>query len=398
MLIINKLLAGLTHGNIKVTRGGGSSSGYDEQEEKKTENANRRIVSMRQKLAEISEEQFCVSKSKIDKIVAALEGGERRLDRCWAHVDMDQFYAACEIRHDASLKDIPFAVGGIGMISTASYAARKYGVRSAMPGYMGLKLCPNLKFVRADFEKYTSAAREVRQVLVEYDPTFISGGLDESYLDLTSVVRDRLANENSSQEINFSHDRAYQLILELANEIRERVKRVTSLSCSIGVGPNKMLAKVCSDFNKPDGCTALKFTRDAILSFVNELPVKKIPGIGRVTQALLAGIQIEQCGHLMSKRVELYHTFSTCSFLFFLRVGLGIGDADKEDPPEEGEVRRKGIGCERTFKASSDRNFLEQKLKDICSHLCEDMREESLSARHLTLKLKTGRFEVCRAL
>ena len=185
---------------------------------------------------------------------------------------------------------------------------------------------------------------------------------------------------------------AHEIIVELANEIREAVHAATALTCSVGIAPNTMLAKVASDYNKPNGIFVLRFTRQSILSFLSDLPVKKINGIGRVTSALLKGIGVETCGDIREKAVELFHAFSECSFAFFIRISLGIGTTEKEEPAKEGEIRRKGISCERTFKASSNRIFLEQQLLRIAEHLCDDMRERNLRARHMTLKMKTARF------
>ena len=305
------------------------------------------------------------------------------------------FYAACEIRANEKLRDIPFAVGGMGMISTASYHARRYGVRSAMPGYMGRRLCEHLVFVKPDFRKYTAAAGEVREILAAYDKDFIAAGLDESYLDVTDIVNARLPITDGLRIGSGVEDaRVLEVIQDLANEIRVRVQETTNLTCSIGAAANRMLAKVCSDHNKPNGVTAIAPNREAILKFVAGLRVNKISGIGRVTSALLRGaFGIETCEELLREAHLYYFAFSQATFTSFLKKGLGMGATEKEEAPQEGEIQRKGISCERTFSPTQNELQLKEKLRDICRSLANDLRENELRARHVTLKMKTHRFE-----
>ena len=262
---------------------------------------------------------------------------------------------------------------------------------------MGRKLCPELIFVRPDFRKYTAAAEEVREVLAAYDESFIAAGLDESYLDVTDVVRERVGSRRRS--LGVAADAAgaaevLEVVRALANEIRVRVYERTGLTCSIGAAANRMLAKICSDENKPNGVTAISPTREAILEFVARLRVNKIPGIGRVTSALLQGaFGIETCAQLLEEAHLYYFSFSQATFASFIQRGLGIGAAEKEPPPQDGELRRKGISCERTFQPTQNEQQLKEKLREICFSLADDMRERELRARHLTLKMKTHRFE-----
>ena len=162
-----------------------------------------------------------------DAHLALLERG-RDLGHTWAHVDMDCFYAAVEALDDPSLRGAPFAVGGMSMISTASYEARRFGVRSAMPGFIAVRLCPQLRFVECNFAKYRAAADKVRSALRKFDPQIICPGLDEAYLDVT----DACMREGCGAA-------------ELAERIRVAVREATGgLTCSAGVAPNRMLAKV----------------------------------------------------------------------------------------------------------------------------------------------------------
>lgn len=153
---------------------------------------------------------------------------------------MDMFFAAVEIRDEPSLADKPVAIGGQMMISTANYVARKFGVRSAMPGFIAKKLCPELVFINCNFKKYKEVSVVFKGILEQYDPDYESMGCDEANLDLTNYLLERGLN----------HDEGKQQVVE---EIRRRVKEATKLTCSGGIACNKMLAKICSDVKKPDG-------------------------------------------------------------------------------------------------------------------------------------------------
>ena len=209
-------------------------------------------------------------------------------------VDMDAFYAAVEMRDQPALATVPMAVGGTGMISTANYVARRKGVRSAMPGFIARQLCPELVFVKPDFRKYKAASAQVKKVLLEYDPNAKMMSLDEGKLDLTAFFQRRMHEKsslvcnNSSNNSSTSGGGSRGSVLvsneELAAvvaEIRSRIKAATGgLTCSAGIGPNFMVAKIASDMNKPDGQYAVPLhSREALLSFLRPVPVRKVGGV-----------------------------------------------------------------------------------------------------------------------
>ncbi|XP_022763513.1 DNA polymerase kappa isoform X2 [Durio zibethinus] len=251
--------------------------------------------------------------------------------------------------------------------------ARKFGVRAAMPGFIARKLCPELIFVPTDFKKYTYYSDLTRKVFRNYDPNFMAASLDEAYLDITGVCKER---EITGEEI--------------AEELRSRVHEDTGLTCSAGVAPNRLLAKVCSDINKPNGQFVLPNDRMAVMAFISSLPIRKIGGIGKVTENILRGVfGISTCEEMLRKGSFLCALFSRSTADFFLSVGLGLGGTDMP------EARfRKSISSERTFSATQDAALLYQKLADIAEMLSADMQKEGLSGRTLTLKLKTASFEV----
>ncbi|KAG2487883.1 hypothetical protein HYH03_013465 [Edaphochlamys debaryana] len=355
-------------------------SAHFRNEQRKQAATAARIERLRERSAGLGPAELAAAGRSIDERVAALEAG-RDLSRLWLHADMDCFYAAVHEAERPELKTQPMAVGGIGMISTANYVARKYGVRSAMPGFIAKKLCPQLVFVPLDFAKYTAAAEGVRAVFRQLDPDFESGGLDEAYLDVT----DFCAAHGMTPE-------------EAAAELRRRVRESCGgLTCSCGVAPNKTLAKICSDINKPDGHYVLPSSREAVMRFVDTLPTRKVPCIGKVTEQVLKGaLGIATCGQLLGpQRARLGLLFSEAALGFFLEAGLGLG-ATRHAPKTDRAVEpgRKGISCERTFRAMRAPGEQEALAGQLVESLAADMASEEIEGRNLTLKLKLTNFEV----
>ncbi|WJX54556.1 DNA-directed DNA polymerase [Trifolium repens] len=347
-------------------------SKYFQNEERKEAFIKHKIENMRVHFAKLTQPDLAHYQKIADRRILELEAS-RDLSRIWLHVDMDAFYAAVETLSNPTLKGKPMAVGSMSMISTANYEARKFGVRSAMPGFIAKKLCPELIFVPVDFKKYTYSSDLTRKVFQRYDPNFIAGSLDEAYLDITEVCRER----NVKSE-------------EIAQEIRASVYEETGLTCSAGVAPNRLLAKVCSDINKPNGQYVLPNDRLAVMTFISSLPIRKIGGIGKVTEHILKEVfGINTCEQMLDKSSYLCALFSQSTADFFYSVGLGLG---KTDSPQ---VRfRKSISNERTFSVTEDEVLLHKKLAELAEMLSTDMQKEGLHGRTLTLKLKTASFEV----
>ncbi|GAA3952255.1 DNA polymerase IV [Allohahella marinimesophila] len=198
------------------------------------------------------------------------------------HIDADAFYAAIEIRDDPGLRGLPVAVGGSadrrGVITTCSYEARRYGVRSAMSTGEAMRLCPHLVLVGVNMEKYRSASTVMRSIFKDYTELIEPLSLDEAYLDVSDSTQCR-----GSATL-------------IAREIRQRVFEALQITVSAGVAPNKFLAKIASDWNKPDGLKVIR--PEDIDSFVADLPVKRIHGVGRVTAERLQRHGIETCGDI----------------------------------------------------------------------------------------------------
>lgn len=199
------------------------------------------------------------------------------------HVDCDCFYAAVEMRDDPSLRDVPLAVGGDGgrgVVTTCNYRARTFGVRSAMPGGEARRLCPGLVTVPPDMARYRAASQQVMAILREMTDLVEPLSLDEAFLDVTEVVE---------------HKGSATL---MARHLRERVKREVGITISAGVAPNKFLAKIASDWRKPDGLFVI--TPAEVAAFVEALPVEKLFGVGQVTAGKLHAMGVATCGDMQA--------------------------------------------------------------------------------------------------
>jgi DNA polymerase kappa len=265
----------------------------------------------------------------------------RSFDRICCVLDMDMFYAAVGIRDQPSLADQLVAVGSLEMISTSNDVARKYGVRSAMPGFIAKKLCPQLVNVPCNFDKYRVVAEQIRSVIGEYNRSFSSYSLDEVYFDLTEAARERVSRGGHHVE-EVSPDGApaaecdvmivlapseaqgkphplplhdicelRQVACGILEEIRDRISTLTGgLTASAGITNNFFLAKICADFNKPNGQYELPPTRHAVMEFLSELPTHKVGGIGRVTERMLKTLlDIDTMGQVRACLPQLLNCF-----------------------------------------------------------------------------------------
>lgn len=240
------------------------------------------------------------------------------------HLDMDCFYAAVEMRERPELANVPIAVGGgsrRGVVTTCNYPARAFGVRSAMPGFKARELCPHLVFLPIRFDLYRAESARIRRILLEYTDLVEPLSLDEAYLDVTASGR---------------------YASEIAKELRRRIREETGLTASAGVAPNKMLAKIASDWRKPDGMYVI--TPDAVDAFMRDLPVKRIWGVGPKTAASLEALGVRTCGDLQAwSPAQLAARFGRWGEELYW---LCRGRDDREVRPNR---PRKSLSTERTF-------------------------------------------------
>ncbi|XP_037536999.1 DNA polymerase kappa [Nematolebias whitei] len=417
----------------KIIMESSKGSRFYENEMKREQQVNQRIEKMMLQKAQLTEQQLNKAQAQVEKMVSKLEKS-RDLSRVIVHVDMDAFYAAVEMRDCPELKDKPMAVGSTSMLSTSNYHARKYGVRAAMPGFIAKKLCPNLVIVPPNFDKYRAVSDEIREIFADYDPHFQPMSLDEAYLDFTDHLEQRQSWPESSRTHHFSqciatdekqsqpHEEAevtdFSPVLfddspastpclsgsegagdkfevfgtsveEAVREMRFRIEQKTMLTASAGIAPNTMLAKVCSDKNKPNGQYRLPPTREAVMDFIQELPVRKVCGIGKVSEKMLNSLGITTCAHLGQQMSLLSLLFSETAWHHFMQIALGLGSTFIPRHEE-----RKSMSTERTFKELSKPEEQLLLCRELCEDLAKDMKNEGLKGKTVTLKIKNINFEV----
>ncbi|HNV84071.1 MAG TPA: DNA polymerase IV [Arenimonas sp.] len=288
------------------------------------------------------------------------------------HIDMDAFYASVEQRDDPGLRGKPVVVawrGARSVVCAASYEARKFGVRSAMPAVRAERLCPDAIFVPPDFVRYKAVSRHVREIFSRHTDMIEPLSLDEAYLDVTN---NKLGLASAT---------------EVALQIRHAIFEETRLTASAGIAPNKFLAKIASDWNKPNGQYVIK--PSAAFDFLTPLPVGRLPGVGKVMEAKLAKLDITTVGDIRQHPAQsLEQYFGRWGIrLHELSMGIDNHKVESERPTQQ-------ISSEDTFQD----DLLLQDLAPHILRLAEKtwaayLREERRSARTIVLKLKTSDFQ-----
>ena len=288
------------------------------------------------------------------------------------HIDMDAFYASVEQRDNPALRGKPLAVGGSpesrGVVAAASYEARKYGVRSALPMARAVRLCPELLIVPPDFAKYREASQKVMQILHAASALVEPLSLDEAYLDVT---------ENSWGE---------PLAMNVAQRIKETIRSELQLTASAGVAPNKFLAKIASGWQKPDGLTVIAPER--VESFLQKLPVEALWGVGPVTAKKLRAIGIERLVDIRTADMELLA--KTVGSLAEWLVELSYG---RDNRPVEPNRETKSVSCETTYaKDLTDLREINQQIQALAEEVAGDLKRKGLRARTVTIKVRYNNF------
>ncbi len=288
------------------------------------------------------------------------------------HVDMDAFFTSVEQRDRPELRGKPVVVGAPpdkrGVVAAASYEARKFGVHSAMPSRTAFRLCPQATFLRGDHAKYSRESERVMAILRQFTPLVEQVSVDEAYLDVTASLRLFGAGE------------------QIAWEIKCRIRETTGLTASVGVAPNKFLAKLASDMRKPDGLMVV--TEADKLGMLRPLPIGRIAGIGKKTEPMFHGLGIHTIGDLQRFPVET------------LRARLGVWADEikaralgEDDRPVEPWNETKSISNETTFEEDvSDMGMLERTVRELADEVGRRLRAEGVRARTVQLKLRWSDF------
>lgn len=287
------------------------------------------------------------------------------------HVDMDAFYASVEQLDNPQLRGKPVAVGGNeirGVVSAASYEARKFGVRSAMSGYLAKKNCPDLIFVRPRFDRYKEISNKIRKIFHEYTDLVEPLSLDEAYLDVT---QNKKGNPSATL---------------IAQEIRKRIFEELGLTASAGISVNKFVAKIASDYNKPNGQKTVN--PDEVISFLEDLPIRKFYGVGKVTTEKMYQLGIFTGLDLKGKSIEFLEKHFGKSGKFYYYVVRGIHNSEVKS-----EHIAKSVATEHTFNENlSSEIFMLEKLEIIAAELERRLKKYQIAGKTVTLKIKYSDF------
>ena len=287
------------------------------------------------------------------------------------HVDMDAFYASVEQLDDPELRGKAIAVGGSskrGVVSAASYEARKFGVRSAMSSVTAKRLCPHLIFVKSNFDRYREVSQQIRKIFHEYTDLVEPLSLDEAYLDVS---------ENKKGNLSATL---------IAKEIRQKIKEKTGLNASAGISINKFIAKVASDINKPNGQKTVP--PEEVLEFLEKLDIKKFYGVGKVTKEKMYRHGIYTGEDLKSKSLEYLQEHFGKSGGYYYHVVRGVHNSAVKPTRT-----RKSLAAERTFSENiSSEVYMLERLETIAEEVEKRLTKSNVAGKTITLKIKYSDF------
>ena len=288
------------------------------------------------------------------------------------HIDLDAFFVSVEQTENPKLKGKPVVVGGRpdrrGVVASASYEARSFGIHAGMPLATAYRLCPRATFIEGSFTKYRDASQRFMAILADFTPFLEPVGLDEAYLDVTGF------------------ESIYGSIHQMALKIKQRIKDELGLCASVGIASGKVVAKIASDLSKPDGL--LEVANGDERSFLAPLPIAKLPGIGKKTEHILRGSGINTIGQLSITSLSALKSHFGASGELLQSYAKGIDDRKVESPGAA-----KSISRETTFgKDTKDRSFLKATLRYLSERVGSELRQQGKQARCITLKLRYADF------
>lgn len=287
------------------------------------------------------------------------------------HIDMDAFYASVEQMDNPALRGKPIAVGGSenrGVVSAASYEARKFGVRSAISGVLAKKYCPEIIFVRPRFDRYKEISSKIHKIFHDYTDMVEPLSLDEAYLDVT---QNKKGNPSASL---------------LAQEIRLRIFNEVGITASAGISVNKFVAKIASDYNKPNGQKTVN--PDEVIPFLEELPIRKFYGVGKVTTEKMYQLGIFTGADLKTKSEEFLEKHFGKSGKFYFYVVRGIHNSEVKP-----SRNTKSVASEHTFDVNlTSEIFMLEQLEKIAVSLEKRLKKHNISGKTVTLKIKYSDF------
>ncbi|MFW6118302.1 MAG: DNA polymerase IV [Chloroflexota bacterium] len=292
---------------------------------------------------------------------------------CIFHIDLDAFFVSVEQALNPELKGKPVIVGGDperrGVVASASYEARPFGIYAGMPSAKAHQLCPQAIFIRSHFSLYKDASAKFMKILCDFCPRIEALGFDEAYLDVTGC------------------EEPYGSLQKLALAIKERINEELNLTASVGIATCKVVAKIASDLCKPDGL--LEIAPGEEQAFLNPLPIAKLPGVGKKTEQALKDMGITTIGELASLPLDSIKRHFGATGAVLHSYARGIDDREVEAPGEA-----KSISQELTFARDTlDCNFLESNLHNLCQEVCQDLRSQNKRTKCVAIKLRYADFK-----
>lgn len=289
-------------------------------------------------------------------------------DRRILHCDMDCFYAAVHMRDDPSLRGRPVVIGGSpngrGVVAAASYEARKYGIHSAMPAAQAVRRCAQAVFIKPEFARYREESRAIFAIFADFTSVIQPASLDEAYLDVSD------------------HLEPWGTATRVAKAIRARVREERQLTVSVGVAPNRLVAKIASDFRKPDGLTVVQ--PDKVQAFLDPMPARAIHGVGPATERALGELGIETIADLRRQSLEVLEKRFGRHGSALYRYSRGM-----DDRPVRTERVRKSLGHERTYAVDlKTLAEMDQELARLAAKVATDLAARELAARTITVKVR----------
>lgn len=371
--------------NLRIAEAS-KDSRFTAAQERKNDELELKINAQKEQLRRAMEQPILMSRARktVDNLMKEYEGEqveqfERSEDYCWVCVDMDAFYASVECLDSPELMSVPMAVGNSAMLSTSNYEARKHGISAAMPGYIAMKIYPELVIVPLRFERYKEMSGKVSEVLSRYAANLSMWSLDEAFLKLK-----RSGEDDAS-------------FVEIVKRMREEVKEKTGLTCSAGIACNPLLAKLASNYRKPDGQFEIdRCSIKGMRSFLFDQPVRKLSGIGKVMSLTLEKVfGISKVGEMYEKRHLLPLIFKEKTIKSLISKSIGHSPDDPEIPNENSfeHCGQKSLSCERTFQSNSA--DLAEILRELCDNLAVDLKEMGIvEIGRVGIKVKTADFRV----
>lgn len=311
------------------------------------------------------------------------------MNRSVFHIDVDAFFAQVEQLLNHSLKGKPVIVGHIshrGVVASASYEARRYGIRSAMPITQAKQLCPQAIFCKVNFSIYEEFSQKIHTLLDQFTPLIEMASLDEAYLDMTSIGSSQITDPTKNQKKLVKRTSASENF-HIATIIKQRLKEETSLNVSIGIGSNKLIAKIASAQAKPNGIIEVPSGKEKV--FLASLSLEKLPGVGKKTYEILQKLGLKTIGNLAQFPKRALQMTLGIAGESLLQSAHGI-----DDSPVAPESEAKSISRETTFdKDTQDRSFLEGVLYSLVEKVGQQLREKHLQAGVVEVKLRYADFK-----